>query len=222
LNALHVRVCGRSAGGKNQSRRKEAPQQKFSDFHVTPLKRHGARLLNALLPPFHAYYGSTMRDASVFRLFSKKNLVYYSGVEYVINRLNLIAPLFYAEEEGGNIDPFGYAGTGGGCLFCFGLQAPLSFECDAERFLGPLETWGTELRAAPLPDEKKLLVLPPGSYLFAQERKILHSREIIAMSVEIQQEALWQRLQPAKKLFLRYLFEDGHDVTQVFRPVEEG
>lgn len=150
-------------------------------------------------------------------------MLYDSGVDYVINRLNLIAPLFYAREEE-DIDPFGCSGNaaGTGYLFCFELKAPLSFECDAEYFLGDLEAWGTERAAALPPGDKQLLILSPGSYLFAQERRILSRGEIIDMAVEIQQEALWQRLTPGKKLFLRYLFEDGRNVTQVFRPVEEG
>jgi hypothetical protein len=156
------------------------------------------------------------------------DLLYYSGVDYVITRLNLAAPLFFAREEGGTdegntIDPFGYgADTGTGRLLCFEVKDPLSFECKAEHFLGALEAWGTELPAAALlPEGAKLLVLPPGDYLFAQERNFLRPGEITAMAVDIQQEALWQRLKPGGRLFLRYLFEDGRKVTQVFRPVAE-
>jgi hypothetical protein len=158
-----------------------------------------------------------------FPLCLKKVLTYYLDVSYEINRLNLIAPLFYAREEGAGIDPFGYTEESGGCLFCFELKSPLAFECAGEHFLGALTAGGTALMAAEaqaLPEDKQL-ILPPGNYLFAQERKILSREEIIAMAIEIQQEGLWQRLIPGGRLFLRYLFEDSRSVTQVFRPYKE-
>jgi hypothetical protein len=150
-------------------------------------------------------------------------LAYYSGVGYEINRLNLIAPLFYAREEAAALDPFGYTEGRGGRLFCFELQFPLAFECPREHFPGRVTAGGTALgaeEAQALPEEKKL-TLPAGKYLFAQERRILDREEIVSMALEIQQEALWQRLKPGGGLFLRYLFEDGSGVTQLFRPYTE-
>jgi hypothetical protein len=158
-----------------------------------------------------------------FPLFIKFFLSYYCDVSYEINRLNLIAPLFYAREEGPGTDPFCYTEGSGGRLFCFGLKFPLAFECEGENFLGDLTAGGTALGAAEAQAllEHKKLILPPGNYLFAQERRILSREEIIAMAIEIQQEGLWQRLTPGGRLFLRYLYEDGRSVTQVFRPFEE-
>ena len=122
--------------------------------------------------------------------------------------LHIHSPLFFS--SGG--DPFSFREESGGNengekLFCFELDETqlLSFEPDNNRLF-----------------EKTLsgeqLELPPGDYLFAQQRKILNREEIIALAVEIQQEGLWQRLTPGKKLYLRYLFEDGSYVTQVLRP----
>jgi hypothetical protein len=158
-----------------------------------------------------------------FPLCLKKVFAYYRDVKYEINRLHLIAPLFYAREEGPGIEPFGYTQGSGGRLFCFGLKSPRAFECAGEHFLGALAAGGTALgadEAGALPEDKRL-ILPPGNYLFAQERQVLSREEIIAMALEIQQEGLWQRLIPGGRLFLRYLFEDGRGVTQVFRPYEE-
>ena len=59
--------------------------------------------------------------------------------------------------------------------------------------------------------------LPAGNYLFAQKRESLDRESVINMAVEIQQEGLWQRLKPGRRLYLRRLFEDGSEVTQLFR-----
>ena len=75
------------------------------------------------------------------------------------------------------------------------------------------------------PDKDKLVKnaegakeLPQGDYLFTQKREVLNRQEIVNLAVEIQSEGLWQRLEPGKKLYLRYLFEDGKFVTQLYRP----
>ena len=122
--------------------------------------------------------------------------------------LHILSPLYFASGE----DPFRYKGETGGSenvekLFCFDLAEDeyLSFEPDKNKLLGET-VFGEKLE------------LPQGDYLFAQQRKILNREDIIALAVEIQQEGLWQRLTPGKRLYLRYLFEDGSFVTQVLRP----
>jgi hypothetical protein len=69
------------------------------------------------------------------------------------------------------------------------------------------------------------LELPAGNYLFAQERRegnglraTLDRNEFVEMAIEVQKDGLWERLAPADRLYLRYLFEDGRAVSQVFRP----
>ena len=123
-----------------------------------------------------------------------------------ISRLHLLSPLYFTPEK--DADPFSFRerGPDGEKIFCFELEETQyrSFEPEKAKFFG-----------SRIMDEK---VLPQGDYLFAQKREILKREEIMNLAVEMQQEALWQRLEPEKKLYLRYLFEDGSWVTQLFRP----
>ena len=141
-----------------------------------------------------------------------------------IHNLKLVAPLFYAQGE--KDDPFAYREGSGEKLYCFSLdeKEAVNFEPDREKLIGPLIFCGaaTETTAAKPPEEKgceSMLSLPAGEYIFAQEREVLGREAIINMALEIQMEALWQRLRPGKTLYLRYLFEDGRSVTQLFRPI---
>jgi hypothetical protein len=38
------------------------------------------------------------------------------------------------------------------------------------------------------------------------------------MAIETQKDGLWERLEPDSRLYLRFLTEDGRELTQVFRP----
>jgi len=98
-------------------------------------------------------------------------------------------------------------------VFCFELDAGerLAFEPDQNKLLGEL-VFGGEAAASGKAE------IPKGNYLFAQQRKFLSKDEIIGMAADIQMEGLWQRLKPGETLYLRYLFEDGSWVTQLFRP----
>ena len=131
-------------------------------------------------------------------------------METEIFHLNLISPLRCVPQKGA--DPFNYQG-GPELIFCFELDKKerLSFEPDGKKLLGNL-IFGGQAGAG---DGE----LPGGNYLFAQKREVLRKEDIIALAVEIQMEALWQRRQPGEMLYLRYLFEDGSPVTQLFRPV---
>ena len=142
--------------------------------------------------------------------------------------LNLVSPLFYFPEE--NPQPFHYPGDGpleGTAeekLFCFELEERVyrHFEPNKEKLIKALIFGGTY--AGPNPEQKGgmegLLELPAGNYLFAQKRQLLDRESILFMAGEIQSEALWQRLKPGKKLYLRYLHEDNSMVTQLFRTIE--
>ena len=160
-------------------------------------------------------YGSSIFITNVifFPLFFAKNLSYHH-VNMKINRLNLLAPLFYFPEAAP--DPFSYREGDGDKLYCFEIDETqrLSFEPDAKTLLKKLVSGGNAAGAA----GGARLELPSGDYLFAQERELLGREEIIAAAVEIQAEGLWQRLEPGNRLYLRYLFEDGRAVTQLFRP----
>jgi hypothetical protein len=143
-------------------------------------------------------------------------------MEIEISRLNLLSPLFCARVEG--LSPFDYREGEGEKLFCFELDEAqyLNFEPEKEKFFARLIFAGT------IADRKEagenpgnLRRLPVGNYLFAQKREILTREDTEAMALEIQLEGLWQRLKPGKELYLRYLFEDGRGVTQLFRPYED-
>ena len=136
-----------------------------------------------------------------------------------ILRLNLLTPLYYFPEA--EPDPFSYREGNGEKLYCFGIDETqrLNFEPDAKTLIKKLIFGGNAVR----PDcagaaGEAPLELPVGYYLFAQEREILGRDEIIAATVDIQAEGLWQRLEPGNRLYLRYLFEDSRSVTQLFRP----
>ena len=133
-----------------------------------------------------------------------------------IQRLNLLAPLYYSPEA--ESDPFSWREGSGEKLYCFEIDETqrLCFEPDVKSLIKKLLFGGNAAR----PDYAGggRLELPVGDYLFAQEREILGREQIIAAAVEIQAEGLWQRLEPGNRLYLRYLFEDGRPVTQLFRP----
>ncbi|GHT69379.1 hypothetical protein FACS1894110_18710 [Spirochaetia bacterium] len=134
-------------------------------------------------------------------------------------RLELRSPLFYQADSG--LVPFQYEIDTGELLFCFDLDPvqSRSIEPDPVTLLGPLVFAG-RLERSPVQQQSKSrrLELPAGIYLFAQERNTLDRNEFIEMAIEVQKDGLWERLRPADRLYLRYLFEDGRTVTQVFRP----
>jgi hypothetical protein len=133
-----------------------------------------------------------------------------------IIRLNLLSPLYYVRDE--EADPFGRREGSGEMLFCFELDPVqgLSIEPDEGRLLSALVFGGRAAGGGA--SEKAALQLPAGKYLFSQVREPVSREEIAGMAAETQKEGLWQRLSPGKELYLRYLFEDGRGVTQVFRP----
>ena len=141
-----------------------------------------------------------------------------------IRHLNLTSPIYY--QSLANTDPFDYKAENGESIFCFELNEAqrLSFEPDKNALLGPLAFCGKAAGNCSPPDKSKetegaFLELPAGHYLFAQKREFLNREDIITMALEIQVEGLWQRLKPGERLWLRYLFEDGSIVTQLFRPL---
>ena len=145
-----------------------------------------------------------------------------------IFNLNLVSPIYYSLLE--KFDPFTSpdkaeaSGSDEERVFCFDLDEGerLSFEPDEGMFLRHLVFGGVAVAdkaAARKVSEAsgELAELPGGNYLFSQKREVLSKEGIIALAVEIQKEGLWQRLKLREKLYLRYLFEDGSWVTQVFR-----
>ena len=135
-----------------------------------------------------------------------------------IVRFNLISPLYFSPLK--DADPFCYWEENGETVFCFELDEVqrMSIEPDKKTFLGTMVFGG---KAAGSGAGKEPLELPQGHYLFAQKRELLCRDEILAMAVEVQKEGLWQRLKLGEKLYLRYLYEDGCVVTQLYRPYAE-
>ncbi|MDR2629401.1 MAG: hypothetical protein LBC60_00600 [Spirochaetaceae bacterium] len=134
---------------------------------------------------------------------------------FSIHTLDLRAPLFYTPWE--DASPFAYNPSDGELLFCFDLDPAQYRRFEPEEpYLGPLIFKGKA--TPPFPAGVDWFQLPRGTYLFAQMREILTRDQWIAMAMDLQQEGLWRRLQPESRLYLRYLYEDGQAVTQVWRP----
>jgi hypothetical protein len=138
-------------------------------------------------------------------------------------RLELLAPLVYIPDP--ELLPFPRGETPGGAetaerLFWFALDEAQgrSIEPDPAVFLGPPGAGGY---LAPAGHRGEGLELPRGRYLFAQERGTLDREGVTAMAIEIQKDGLWERLGLEGRVYLRYLYEDGGAVTQVFRPYRE-
>jgi len=144
-----------------------------------------------------------------------------------IFHLNLASPIYVVPQE--NPRPFEFKadadnGFDGEMVFCFELDEKdcLAFEPDQNKLPGNL-VFGGKADAQRKDVQKdaacegKPEELPSGNYLFAQAREILSKDDIAALAAEIQMEGLWQRFKPGKNLYLRYLFEDGSWVTQLFR-----
>ena len=130
-------------------------------------------------------------------------------------RLDLRAPLEY--EEAPELVPFSCPPADADApelLFCFELDREQAARIDPEagRFLGELIFSGKG-------DGKQgKLQLPAGLYVFSQQRRTLNHEECVNMAIEQQKDGMWERLHLGNRLYIRYLFEDGSHVTQLFRP----
>jgi hypothetical protein len=132
-------------------------------------------------------------------------------------RLDLRAPLVYADAP--ELQPFTFGGPDAEQqeqLFCFELDAEqsLSIEPDRERFLGDMLFSGRG-------SGDGTARLPAGLYLFTQRRQSLGREDCIDLAIEQQKDGLWERLKPENRLYLRFLYEDGDCVTQLFRPYRD-
>jgi len=130
-------------------------------------------------------------------------------------RLYLRAPLFYTETPG--LDAFGCPPPSEATtefLFCFELdqEQSQSIEPQPENFLGQLDFSGKNVQ-----NQQGDLELPAGLYLFAQQRGVIGREECIALAIEQQKDGLWEKTKLGNRLFIRYLYEDGDPVTQIFR-----
>jgi hypothetical protein len=72
--------------------------------------------------------------------------------------------------------------------------------------------------------EENNVSLPLGHYLFVQRRTALDSpkmgeEEWLNMEIKKKKDGLWERHKLKSILYVRFLYEDGAFVTQVFRPI---
>ncbi|MDR0456840.1 MAG: hypothetical protein LBH20_09185 [Treponema sp.] len=130
-------------------------------------------------------------------------------------RLDLRAPLEYEETPG--LIPFqrlpSADETAEELLLCFELDREQAgrIDPDADCFLGKLVFSGTG-------GGQGKVQLPAGLYLFDQQRRALDRQDCVDMAIEQQKDGLWEQLRLENRLYIRYLFEDGSPVTQIFRP----
>ena len=131
-------------------------------------------------------------------------------------RLDLRAPLLYTETPGlsaFDCPPPSEATTE--FLFCFELdqEQSQSIEPIPENYLKGLVFSGKNVQN----QNKGDLELPAGLYLFIQQRGVIGRTECIDLAIEQQKDGLWEKIKLGNRLFLRYLYEDGSPVTQLFR-----
>jgi hypothetical protein len=156
-------------------------------------------------------------------------------MNYTLVKLELLAPLFYTEDR--DLEPFHPPDGAGETLFCFEIDsvegrsiepAPPAFPgtllfagravpANAEKFPGNDDPVPAD--DVPWTEEKaRHTALPGGSYLFVQTEGFLGRGDFVKMAIEMQKDGLWERLEPENRIYLRYLFEDGRQVNQIFRP----
>jgi len=128
--------------------------------------------------------------------------------------LELRSPLFYKKLE---TLPSFVPGRDDEFLLCYELNPAQAagIEPDREQLLGPLQFAGQKEAVT------QEVTLPAGNYLFVQHRgeTILDREKWLDMAVEQQKDGLWERNKLGRHLYVRFLFEDGNYVTQVFREV---
>ncbi|MCL2599965.1 MAG: hypothetical protein FWD88_02110 [Treponema sp.] len=135
-------------------------------------------------------------------------------------RLNLRAPLEYAEAS---VVPFEglFPAADETAEFVFGFdldpEQAVRIDPDPGFFPGELVLAGKRRTG----QAGRKVLLPEGLYAFAQERRELDRGECVAMAIELQKDALWERLRLDSRLYIRFLFEDGSPVTQFFRPCSQ-
>ena len=147
-------------------------------------------------------------------LYSRGSI--FSMEESPLVRLDLRAPLEYTELPG--LVPFDDTFPGdeasGELLFCFQLDREQAsrIDPDADCFPGDLVFSGGSGGG------RKKVLLPAGRYLFTQRRRLLNRGECAYLALEQQKDGLWEKMKPDNHLYIRFLFEDGSPVTQLFRP----
>jgi len=131
--------------------------------------------------------------------------------------LNLPVPLYYIKIDQ-NIVEIPEIQENEEILLCYSLnpQQSQSIEPNQEDLLEKLIFAGQKVENK---TSNQTVCLPQGKYLFAQHRsaQVLSQAQWLDMAIEQQKDGLWERNKLGDLLYVRYLFEDGARVTQVFR-----
>jgi hypothetical protein len=137
-------------------------------------------------------------------------------------RLKIVSPLYYTRGALSFPEPRS-AGPGQEFLFYFSIKSGEALRIDpvSENYLGPLIAAGTAEGARITNADSAGLTLPAGDYFFTQIREKADKTDFINMAIELQKEALWERLKPGETVYFRSLWEHGTPVSQVLRPLCE-
>ena len=102
-------------------------------------------------------------------------------------------------------------------ILCYQLNPAQnsSIEPDREQFLGNLVFIGQKTSC--ITDVN----MPAGQYLFVQYRNKQHlsQNQWLDAAIEQQKDGLWERNKLENLLYVRFLYEDGKNVTQIFRTI---
>jgi len=96
-----------------------------------------------------------------------------------------------------------------------------NIEPDPSQFLGNLLYSGQKINENPAQEQVEL---PQGHYLFTQCRTntALNKEEWLDLAIEQQKDGLWERNKLKDLLYIRFLYEDGAFVTQIYRGIADG
>ena len=99
-------------------------------------------------------------------------------------------------------------------LLCFKLNPSEAANIEPERDKFIIKTVFIGKRMA-----SGSIFLPVGHYIFTQNRREtpLSQDEWLDIAIELQKDGLWERNKLGNLLYVRYLYEDGMFVTQIFR-----
>ena len=141
-------------------------------------------------------------------------------VESSLRYLYLQTPILYKKAPVETEEASQPRQNGTETLFCYNICPSQgdSIEPRRELFLGSQVFAGQK---SPIDGDlgENSVFLPMGLYLFTQEREFLEKEQWLEMAIEQQKDGLWERNKLGSILYLRRLYEDGADVTQVIRPV---
>ena len=149
-----------------------------------------------------------MNNSSLIKLFLRETRLYIK-TEYV--NIDFLSKIHGSEEF----------------LICYELNEQESQKIDPNEglFLGSLVFFGERDNERDLSidvinsSRREQVSLPKGDYVFVQQRsdKALSQPEWLKMAIELQKDGLWERHKLGNMLYIRFLYEDGAIVTQIFR-----